>query len=255
MDAFSPAERLAVHGAQPMPLYHQIFQVLRQKIERGELRHGEFLPSEIVIAEQLGVSRVTVKRALDELEASELVDRKRGRGTQVTFRYEPKMLRAPLTSMLESLTVMGRETSVSVLSFARVGAPAHVASTLKIPLGAPVDRAVRVRSNAALPFAYYVSHTLPLGDGFNAKSLKSHPRLELFQMLGVRLREVDQIITASAASAEIASALDVPLSTALLQLTRIYIDANHRPVDHLLGFYRPDRFQYHMHLTAPERKR
>jgi DNA-binding GntR family transcriptional regulator len=40
-----------------------------------------------------------------------------------------------------------------------------------------------------------------------------------------------------------------------LQLTRIYIDAQHRPVDHLLGFYRPDRFQYHMHLTAPERKR
>ena len=255
MNAFSPAERLAVHSAQPMPLYHQIFQVLRQKIEGGELRHGELLPSELEIAEQLGVSRVTVKRALDDLEAAAMVDRKRGRGTQVTYRYEPKMLRAPLTSMLESLSIMGRETSVSVLSFERIGAPESVASALKIAAGAPVDRAVRVRASAGLPFAYYVSHTLPLGDGFNAKSLKTHPRLELFQMLGVRLREVDQVITACAASAEMAKALGASIGSALLQLTRIYIDAQHRPVDHLLGFYRPDRFQYHMHLTAPERKR
>jgi GntR family transcriptional regulator len=253
MSLFTPAEVSAVSALLPTPLYHQLSLLLRSKIERGELRHGDLLPSEAELCAELDIARVTAKRALDELQAAGFIERRRGRGSHVIYRYEPKTLRAPLTSIMESLLVMGRETSVQVLDFRRIAAPETVAHALKLTANAPVDRAVRVRSSGDLAFAYYLSHTLPLGPEFNARTLKSHSRIELFQKLGVRLSEVDQLISATSATAEVAKALELPLGAPVLQLTRVYFDDAERPVDHLLGYYRPDRFQYHMRLSAPTR--
>lgn len=252
---FSKSDIESVSNSHAAPLYHQLYSLLRQKIESGELRHGTLLPSEFALAALFQVSRITAKRAFDDLQHAGLVDRRRGRGTQVNHLTPPRMLRAPLTGMLESLNVMGQETQVEVLSFTRVMPPSAVSEALKLLPGAQVDRAVRLRKNGGMPFAYYVSHTILLGAGFSARSLAGASRLQVFKQMGVRLAEVDQVLTACAATPEVATALQLSVGAPLLSLTRIYTDSDKRPIDHLHGLYRPDRFQYHMHLAAPERRR
>src|SRR5262245_35798965 len=74
---------MSVDTASPTPLYHQIYAQLRDAILSGGFANQRFLPSEQEISHQLGVSRITAKRALDELAAAGLVIREQGRGTRV----------------------------------------------------------------------------------------------------------------------------------------------------------------------------
>lgn len=250
MLAIPEHERSEIDQSRPLPLYHQVYSLLRRKIEGGELRHGALLPSEIELASQLGVSRVTAKRALDDLEAEGYVERRRGRGTAVTWRYEPRLIRAPLNGMLEGLAVMGKETRIGVLSFDQIAAPKNAAEALRLLPGSPVQRAVRLRYLDGLPFAHYTSWTRPLGPAYNANVLKDRSRLELFKTLGFTVVEVDQVLSACGAPPDAALALGVSPGTPLLSVSRTYIDQHARPIDHLIGLYRPDRFQYHMKLSA-----
>ena len=74
------------------PLYHQIYLVLRDKIVDGVFGANDIVPGEQEVVRQFGVSRITAKRALDELAASGLVVRERGRGTRVSGLQWPRQL-------------------------------------------------------------------------------------------------------------------------------------------------------------------
>jgi GntR family transcriptional regulator len=253
MRQFTTADRASLDAAVPIPLYHQLYVVVKRKIEGGELRQGALIPAEKDLGTFFGVSRITVKRALDELEAEGYVSRQRGRGTHVTYKYEPKVLRAPLDGMLESLATMARETKVRLIEFIRVPAPPHVADALRLQPEQPVDRTIRVRSTEGLPFAHLCSWTLPIGPGLNAESLKvAESRLDLFRRVGLHIKEIDQVITAIAADTTLAQRLMVRSGEPLLQVTRIAFDQRDRPVDYLVAAYRPDRFQYHMKMSAKD---
>lgn len=252
MRAFNQDDRASLSADLPAPLYHQLYLLVKRKIEGGDLRQGALLPSEKELAAYFGVSRITAKRALDDLEGEGYVSRHRGRGTHVTYKYEPKVLRAPLNGMLESLAVMGRETQVKLIDFARVAPPPQVADALRIGGEQWVDRAIRVRTSEGQPFAHYSSWTIPLGPALTPEALKTSSRIDLFRRLGIELREVDQVISAIAADAAIAPRLQVKVGDPLLQVTRVSYDQRGRPVDYLLGAYRPDRFQYHMKLSSQD---
>ena len=273
---FTDTEVLAVSNTQAAPLYHQLYALLKSKIVSGEFPPGSLLPSESDLATRFAVSRITTKRALNELGRDGLVERRAGRGTHVRLRPpSTPLLRAPLTGNLESLNIMGRETTVEVLSFERVPAPKAISDALRIKPHTLVDRAVRVRRNQGEPFAYYLSHTIVLKDGaasksespieqaaaktgpkaMNRKNLKTQTRLEIFRAMGIKLAEVDQVLNAAAANAEVAQALNLTVGAPVLSLTRTYIDSEGRVVDHLVGVYRPDRFEYHMHLSTLDRRK
>jgi len=252
MRAFNADDRASLRTDQPAPLYHQLYLVVKHKIEGGDLRQGALLPAEKDIATYFGISRITVKRALDDLEAEGYVSRHRGRGTHVTYKYEPKVVRAPLNNMLESLAVMGRETQVRLIEFARVTPPPAVADALRIPNDQLVERAIRLRLTEGLPFAHYVSWTVQIGPGLDQEGLKTTSRLDLFRRLGIHLKEVDQVITAIAADTTMAQRLVVRVGDPLLQVIRIACDQRNRPIDYLIGSYRPDRSQYHMKMSASD---
>src|SRR5687768_6670605 len=76
----------SVDATSPTPLYHQIFVLLREKIYRGDYKIDSYLPSEQEIVVSFGVSRITAKRALDEIAAAGLAVREQGRGTRVCIK-------------------------------------------------------------------------------------------------------------------------------------------------------------------------
>ena len=103
---FTDTEVLAVSNTQAAPLYHQLYALLKSKIDSGELPPGSLLPSESELATRFVVSRITSKRALNELGRDGLVERRAGRGTHVRLRPQSTpVLRAPLTGNLESLNI------------------------------------------------------------------------------------------------------------------------------------------------------
>ena len=116
--------------------------------------HGQgLLPGEQALAVQHGVSRVTVRRALAELEKEGLVTRRQGAGTFAVYG-EPKPIVADLSNVLANIVAMGRETAVRLLEFSYREPPATIAEALKLAPGEKTQFSVRVRLIDGQPFAH-----------------------------------------------------------------------------------------------------
>lgn len=243
------AESGALDGSAPLPLYHQLFLLLRQQIMDGSHPGGALLPGESELCQRYGVSRITAKRALDELARLGLISRQRGRGSVVTRDLPLPALHSNFDELLDSLLAMGRQTQVALLEFDYIPAPPGVAAELEMESGAPVQFAVRTRSHQGKPFSYLVSY-LPeaLGRLFEARDLRDSPMLALLEKNGVRIASARQAITSVLAEPKAAAALQLAAGAVLTRLTRVLRDETGQPVQHVTAYYRPDRYQYSMTL-------
>ncbi|CAN0214027.1 unnamed protein product, partial [Phaeothamnion confervicola] len=96
-----------VDSGMPTPLYHQIYLILREQIRAGAFESGARLPTEAEISAAYSVSRITAKRALDELAADGLVVRRRGRGTSVVGKVASEPVEANINGLIENLLMVG----------------------------------------------------------------------------------------------------------------------------------------------------
>lgn len=238
----------------PAPLYHQVYEVLRERIRTGVYPVGTLLPGEQEIVRLMGVSRITVKRALNELAAGGFVSRHRGRGTIVTFNAAAPVVKGSFENLLESLKLMGLGTDVELLDVGVVRADAEIADLLGLDAGAPVQRAVRLRKIEGEPFSYLVTHVpADIAAAFKPADLGRVPLLELLARAGREAVEAEQWITATGAEPAVAKALGIASGAPLLEIRRIMRDRDGVGVEALHGYYRPERFQHHMKLTRRRR--
>jgi GntR family transcriptional regulator len=245
-----------IDETSPTPLYHQIYLILRERIRTGAYPAGSLLPGEQDLVRLLGVSRITVKRALSELAAGGFVSRQRGRGTTVTFDAAAPVVKGSFENLLDSLRLMGLGTDVELLEVAAVNPPADVAELLGLDGAAKVQRAVRLRKIEGKPFSYLVTHVpLDIATRFNARELAHKPMLDLLARAGHGAVEAEQWITAAAADLKVSRALGLASGAPLLEIRRVMRDRAGRGVEALHGFYRPDRFQHHMKLARRRRGR
>jgi len=248
-----PVDGLGGGGANAAlrsPLYHQIYLILRDKILSAEYPKGTVLPGEFDLADQYRVSRITVKRALDELASDGLVTRERGRGTTVTFEGKGPSISAAVEGQLEDLLSMGYETQVRLLDFAYVAAPPEAAAALQCDKGAEVQRAVRTRSKDGIPFSHLTTYVpADIGRSFAPEDMLGKPLLALMEDAGVRVASASQTITATLADHNVAAVLDLDVGSALLKVSRTVFDAEGRPVEFITALYRPDSYCYQMSLS------
>src|SRR5690606_15762165 len=152
------------NGKSPLPLYHRLYVILRERIVNGDYHAGDLLPSEADLMSDFGVSRITVKRALDDLASEGLLERSRGRGTMVTQTGVSLRVGNPISASIEglftSLSVIGEGTSVEVDSFEYQPASPYVAAQLRIPPGTVVQVVSRVRHLGKEPFSHSTSYVL-----------------------------------------------------------------------------------------------
>ncbi|WP_341701880.1 GntR family transcriptional regulator [Ferrovibrio sp.] len=233
----------------PTPLYHQIFLILRGQILEGRLAQGALVPGEEELARQFNVSRITARRALGELAAEGLVTRSRGRGTHVAPRNDPPPIRAGVEGLLENLLAMGLKTRVSLIEFGYEAAAPDVAAALQVAPGEEVQRAVRVRSLEAGPFSYLTTYVpADIGRKFSRKELAQAPLLALLERSGVVIGGADQTIAATLADTRVAPLLETAVGAPLIRISRAVHDQAGRPVEYIVGLYRPDRYQFRMSL-------
>jgi GntR family transcriptional regulator len=232
------------------PLYHQLYSVLREAILDGTIPYKAQMPTEQQLSETFDLSRITAKRAMDELAAEGLVARFRGKGSHVTYQYKPEPVRAPLVGMLENLVEMGKRSEVRVITVEKAVPPQDIRDLLQLGDNETAHKVVRVRSNPeGEPYAYYVSWTAGIRKGFTKRTLEKKPRLDVIRDNGIHLSKVEQMLSAENASVQVAGLLATEPGAALLSMRRLSSDENGTVVDILDGLYNPDRFQYAMVLS------
>lgn len=229
------------------PLYHQLYLVLKRSITDGSVQKGAQMPTEQQLSDTFDLSRITVKRAMDELAADDLIARRRGKGSHVTYQYQPEPVKAPLVGMLENVEEMGKHSQVKVLSIDTLVPPGDVRRVLGLNESDHATKVVRVRRNEnGTPYAYYVSWTLAPKSGFTKSNIEKKTRLSILNESGIRISHVEQTLGAESANAEIAALIEVPVGTALLSLERQSFDTDKKLVDILYGLYNPEMFTYKM---------
>jgi DNA-binding GntR family transcriptional regulator len=245
--AYSAAS-IPVDRTSPVPLYFQVAQALERAIESGELPPGRRLENEIALAEQLGLSRPTVRRAIEYLVDRGLVLRKRGIGTQVVH---PKVRRPlELTSLYEDLAAHGQRPTTRVLSVGVVPAPDHVALALGVEAGAPVVALVRLRCARGEPLALMRNH-LPEGlVPVEPEELEQSGLYELMRAAGVRPHLASQTIGARTATAAEARRLHERRGAPLLTMRRTSYDAAGRALELGDHVYRASRYSFELVLSA-----
>ena len=238
----------------PVPLYHQIYLVLRQRLLDRVYPAGQPLPGELDLAKAFSVSRITIRRALQELARDGLIARHAGRGTFPAEGLEREAkISGNLTGLLEDLLVMGLKTQVRVLESAFVAPPPHLTDLFGADGVGQVQRAVRVRSSDGIPFSYLTTYVpADIGRTFTLDELSNQPLLALLERAGVRVSAADQTVAAVGADTAVAAALGVAPSTALLKIVRIVRDCDNRLVEWLEALYRPDLYTYRMELRRSD---
>lgn len=240
-----------VDRLQAIPLYHQIFVQLREEITNGTRAFGSRMPTEEELSRNFGVSRITARRALDELADTHLVERRRRVGTHVIYQSPARPIEGSLEQALESLVTYGRNTQVRILELEMIKASQLIGDALELPVNTPVLRVARVRVLEGQPISHLVSHVPgDLAGAMSRAALKATPMLSLLEQAGVQIGAATQTISASLADGTLAHLLEVDIGSPILRVNRTVFDTAHRPVQHVLAQFRPDRYQIKLDLHS-----
>lgn len=244
---------MVIDIGNPIPLYHRVKTSIKQAIQEGRLKPGDQLPPERALVEEYGVSRITVRQALAELEQEGLVMRQQGRGTFVT----PQKLAQPLvhlTGFAEELAGQGVATGVRVVAVRTVPVPPEVALHLHLAAGEKVVFIERVISTSGQPLLLDTRY-LPasLGLAVSSALLVRQPIYTLLEKAGHRPYAADQTIEAVAAGQREAKLLEVKVGTPLLLIKRVTADENGAVLEYATATYRGDRYRYIIRLQRHNR--
>ena len=236
------------------PLYQQIKALILQSLQQGEWKPGEAIPSEMDLAARFRVSQGTVRKAIDELAADNLVMRRQGKGTFVATHAEQHVQYRFLKLLPDTgdASVEG-PAQRTVLDCRRVRASADVARALALRSGDPVVQARRILSFAGEP-TILEDIWLPgqAFKGLTAEQMANYqgPTYAMFELdFGVRMVRAEEKIRAVLADGEQAQLLHTPAGTPLLSVERTACTYNDVPMELRRGLYRTDTHHYHNELS------
>src|SRR3954469_8451846 len=214
----TPVRPVHLDRSSPVPLYYQVAARLQELIEKGEIGVGARIENEVDLAERLGVSRPTTRRAIQYLVERGMLVRKRGVGTQVVH---PKVRRpVELSSLYDDLAKTGREPRTEIRLLEVRPAPDHVADALGIPVGAEISWFERLRYASGEPLA--IMHNAVPTDVLvpGRADLEQRGLYELLRAAGRVPRMATQVVGARTATSAEARLLDESRGAPLLTMTR-----------------------------------
>lgn len=222
------------------PLYKRLTRVLRESVESHLLDPDAPVPSERDIADRLGISRVTVRKAIEEMVEEGLLVRKRGSGTFVAGRVEKSF--ATLTSFTEDMAARGRSVSSKWLVRERGLVTPEESLSLSLSPGAAVFRFHRIRFADEVPMAIELSTIV--GDALPSQDAVEASLYDALRIQGQNPQRALQRLRAVLFTDEQAELLGVPAHSAGLQIERIGYNAAGRAVEWTRSYYRGDAYDF-----------
>jgi len=255
---------LRLDPSSPAPLYYQLREILRERLEQGELRPGDRFPTEAAICRASGLSRMTVRQALEELKAGGLVAGRRGAGTVVTAAAarekvddgEDRGGQLALRSFTEIFRGQGRRVGGRVLSKTLVNPPEGVRRELGL---GPDDRAFEVRrvrylngEAVSLETSHYPRE---VARALEATDLDDRSVYEVLGAGGIVPEEAVERVELSIITPYEAKTLGAPAGIAVALCRRTTFDAAGRPIEFTKSVYRGDRHTFTSRLRRSDLER
>jgi GntR family transcriptional regulator len=229
--------------------YYALWMTLWSRIMNGYYPPGCYIGTETEIAEQFGVSRITVRQSLDLLQRENMIDRRRGSGTFVAAHVRPHGT-VEFTGFLDDIIQQADSATTTYLDREDVGASASVAKELRIDEGVQVTRLRRLRSNQGLPKLWIVNYIRR-----EVADLLSAQDLAVVSVLGAldnhpqtRIAYGRQLIDAEIAEADIADRLQIPEGSAVLHVQRTVLSSSDYPLEYADMYYPGSRFSFSVRL-------
>ena len=239
---------VALDRASPVPLYYQVASRLQEQIELGVLPVGGRLENEVELADRLGVSRPTMRKAIAYLVERGMLVRRRGVGTQIVH---PKVRRpVELTSLYDDLAKTARAPRTEVRSLEVGPVSDAVAEALGLAAGSPVCSVERTRYADDEPLA--IMHNVVPVDvvALTADDLEQRGLYALLRAAGHTPRIANQVVGAKAASAVEARLLGDARGAPMLTMSRTAWDESGRGVEYGSHVYRASRYSFELTLTC-----
>ncbi len=241
----------AIQKSSPIPYYFQLCTFIEERINCGEWRPGQFLPSEQEICSTLGISRTVVRQALAHLEHKGLVRKQNGKRTVVAYpKYEGGLMQDS-RGFYEDTAARGRLTATKVLNLKVVPAGAEVAEALKIQEGTPVVMLNRLRLLDGEPEVLVVTY-LPASlcaslveEDFSNQSLYE----TLARKHGLRIARAFRTIEAIGLERADARLLGVNAGSPALLLKSVGVLADATPLEYFVAKHRGDRCKLYARLV------
>jgi DNA-binding GntR family transcriptional regulator len=240
--------QLGVDRSSPVPLYFQLAQKLEAAIEQGRLPPGSLLGNEIELAGRLGLSRPTVRQAIQSLVDKGLLVRRRGVGTQVVHSQVKRPLE--LSSLYDDLEAAGQRPATRVLRNVLEPATAEVAAALGVLEGSEVHLVERLRYTHNEPMAHLCNYIPPGLLPLETRRLEATGLYRMMRAAGTNLHSARQSIGAKAALAAEAELLGEPEGAPLLTMQRTAFDDTGRAVEFGSHMYRASRYAFEFQLLV-----
>lgn len=232
------------------PLYRQIKSLITQSLIAGEWAPGAAIPSEFDLADRYGVSQGTVRKAIDELAAENILMRRQGKGTFVATHSEEEVK----LRFLRLVAADGGKELLDnqLLSCERVKASAELAHMLAIKAGSVVIEIKRlllfsgkplIHDHIVLPAAVFKGVNTALIERYNGSMYRMYE-----SELGIRMVRAEERLTALGADTQMAAALSLKVGTPLLSIERVSFTYGDKPMEWRLGLCLTDKHHYLNHL-------
>lgn len=232
-----------------IPLYLQIYEILKEKIESHDYEYGVLIPSELELEKQYKVSRITVRQAIAELEKAGYVRRARGKGTTVTYVERIDESLSAIRSFTTEMKERGLEPGTSFIEIAKEVADEEIAHQLGINEGDPIFCLYRVRTADAEPIVIFETYLSGDYDFPLEKEKYMGAMYDVFEELGIRIPvRVRENFQAILADQTIASMLDVKVGSPIFKRSRVAYNNENKAIEYTISYYRGDRYSYSVEL-------
>ncbi len=243
--------RQIINRTSKLPLYQQLYEILRSNIVGGEWQPGNMIPPESELIERYQVSRTTVRQVLDMLVSEGLIEREQGRGTFVAHpTVEQGLVR--IVNFTEDMRMRGCEPSSKVLFSGLIPAPQDIAEKLHIEPGEELARLERLRLVDGEPMGIeesYLVHRYCTGI-LQSDYVSNSLREALERKYDIRWTRAKQSIRATLAPRDLAELLGIKPRSALLFIERVSYSQEDVPVEFLRIYYRADRYVLYNELQG-----
>lgn len=232
----------------PIPLYHQLKEIFDRRIDSGEWKPGDLIPTEHELIAQYQVSRTTVREAVNALVAEGKLQKKQGKGTLVCRPKLEERL-GKLTGFAEEMAAKGLLPGAQLIEMKEIMPPPAVKEKL---LGGADDSVLyikRLRLANDEPIAIERSYwPLYIGKLFQGEDLSTTAFYSVLERNGIRLRDADEGISASSATKRDALLLQANEHDPLLVMERVTYSTSGMPIEYTYTAYRSDRYTYRVYL-------
>ena len=234
-----------------MPLYFQLKEIFLEKIENQKLKDGDMIPSENELQKIYGVSRATVRNAIQLLVYEGFLEKKKGKGTFVKRRKLEEQL-----PVLKSFTeeMLSRNASKKVICAAYTKPPPAISARLNLPQGERVFSLKRLMLVDGKPLGILHSY-IPAKFKLSIDEDYTKSLYRVLEKKGIRLKDAEQTIEASMSTREETRLMGMKVPFSTLVIKRLAYSVNGEIVEYVKGIYHGDRYRYNCKLSRYEQQR